>query len=115
MERYRNSTCTYVMQIENGEVIDPTDQGNVARFINHSCEPNCGTRKWTILNEICVGIFTLRDIAEDEELTFDYRFDFHETPLTKCYCGARKCKGFLGISTNQERPSSSSSNSSGSD
>jgi histone-lysine N-methyltransferase SETD2/UMP-CMP kinase len=60
------------MRIENNEVIDPTYSGNIARFINHSCDPNCQTRKWTVLNEVCVGIFTLKDIQENEELTFDY-------------------------------------------
>lgn len=72
IKRYKHSTCTYLMKIENNEVIDPTYSGNVARFMNHSCEPNCETRKWTILNEVCVGIFAIKDIQENEELTFDY-------------------------------------------
>lgn len=99
------------MQIENNEVIDPTFSGNVARFINHSCDPNCQTRKWTILNEVCVGIFTLKDIQENEELTFDYQFDFFSTPLTRCHCGTAKCKGFLGINTSLERSSDDSDDS----
>jgi histone-lysine N-methyltransferase SETD2/UMP-CMP kinase len=57
IRRYKHSKCTYLMRIENNEVIDPTYSGNIARFINHSCDPNCQTRKWTIQNEICVGIF----------------------------------------------------------
>ena len=72
IQRYKNSTCTYLMRIDNNEVIDPTYSGNIARFINHSCDPNCQTRKWTILNEVCVGIFTIKGIQENEELTFDY-------------------------------------------
>jgi SET domain-containing protein len=40
---YKNSTCTYLMKTTNNEVIDPTFVGNVARFINHSCDPNCVT------------------------------------------------------------------------
>ena len=40
-KRYKNSTCTYLMRIDNNEVIDPTYSGNIARFINHSCDPNC--------------------------------------------------------------------------
>jgi len=62
LERYKNSTCTYMMRTENGEVIDPTDYGNIARFINHSCDPNCVTRKWTVFKETSVGIFARRDI-----------------------------------------------------
>lgn len=40
------------------EVIDPTKHGNMARFINHSCDPNCETRKWHVRGELCIGIFT---------------------------------------------------------
>ena len=97
IEKYKISTCTYMMRTENGEIIDPTQYGNVARFINHSCDPNCETRKWTVGKETSVGIFTRRDILEDEELTFDYQFDTFKTPFTKCYCGADKCKGYLGL------------------
>ena len=85
------------MKIGNNEVIDPTFKGNMARFINHSCQPNCITEKWNVLGEICVGIFASRDIEEDEELTFDYQFDSFRTPLTKCLCGTPKCKGYLGV------------------
>lgn len=96
-EMYKHSTCTYMMRTDNGEVIDPTYYGNVARFINHSCDPNCVTRKWTVFKETMVGIFARKDIRENEELTFDYQFDSFKTPFTKCYCGAPKCKGFLGL------------------
>lgn len=112
IQKYKNSTCTYLMRIDNNEVIDPTTSGNVARFINHSCDPNCQTRKWTVLNEVCVGIFTLKDLQENEELTFDYQFDFFKTPFTRCYCGTAKCKGFLGVANTTNRSSSSNSASS---
>lgn len=85
------------MKTSNNEVIDPTYKGNMARFINHSCDPNCITEKWNVLGETCVGIFALRDIAEDEELNFDYKFDSFRTPLTKCLCSSYNCKGYLGV------------------
>ena len=97
VEKYKNSTCTYMMRVDNGEVIDPTLYGNVARFINHSCDPNCITRKWTVGKETSIGIFARKDIDEDEELTFDYQFDAYKTPFTKCYCGSSNCKGYLGL------------------
>ncbi|KAL4480830.1 hypothetical protein ABPG72_001699 [Tetrahymena utriculariae] len=93
---YSRSTCTYLMKIDKNEVIDPTYKGNLARFINHSCDPNCITQKWHVLGEICIGIFSIKDIQEDEELTFDYQFDSFKTPLTKCLCQSAKCKGYLG-------------------
>lgn len=85
------------MKSGGSEVIDATDYGNLARFINHSWEPNCETQKWNVLGEIWVGIFTLRDIQVGEELTFDYQFDCYNTPYSRWYCGSDKCKGFLGI------------------
>jgi len=97
------------MKIENNEVIDPTYSGNVARFINHSCDPNCETRKWTVLNEICVGIFAIKEIQENEEITFDYQFDFFKTQFCRCYCGTSKCLGYLGVAAQNETSSSNDS------
>jgi histone-lysine N-methyltransferase SETD2 len=37
-------------------------QGNTARFINHSCDPNCETQKWMVQGELAIGLFTLRKI-----------------------------------------------------
>lgn len=85
-----------MMKISKNEVIDPTYKGNLARFINHSCDPNCITQKWNVLGETCIGIFAIRDIEENQELTFDYQFDSYKTPLTKCLCGSKNCKGYLG-------------------
>lgn len=95
--RYRSSPCTYLMSIFHNEVIDPTRKGNLARFMNHSCDPNCETQKWNVMGEICIGIFARRNIEEDEELTFDYRFDTHKTKFTKCFCGASNCRIYLGL------------------
>ena len=61
-----------MMRITKNEVIDPTYKGNLARLINHSCDPNCITEQWNVVGETCIGIFATRNIKEDEELTFDY-------------------------------------------
>ena len=94
---YKDKKCTYLMSITKNEVIDPTFKGNMARFINHSCEPNCETQKWHVLGEISVGIFTLKDINEGEELTFNYGFDIMKTTFQKCLCGVPTCRGYLGL------------------
>jgi len=91
------STCTYLMQIDNNYVVDPTKSGNMARFANHSCDPNCEIIKWNVNGEICVGIFSVKDILENEEITFKYNFDMYSTALSKCRCGSTNCQGYLGV------------------
>ena len=103
LEEYKNNTCTYLMSLTKNEVIDPTNKGNMARFINHSCEPNCETQKWNVLGEVCVGIFTLRDIQPDEELTFDYGFNIMKTIFQRCLCGSVLCRGYLGIAIDKDK------------
>ena len=106
MKEYKDKTCTYLMGLPNNnrhEVIDPTKSGNMARFINHSCDPNCETRKWHVKGELCIGIFAKKDIQEDEELTFNYDFDLNKTRYQKCLCGAKNCRGYLGISTEENK------------
>ena len=97
LQDYSKSTCTYMMRLSSKEVIDPTYKGNMARFINHSCDPNCETRKWNVRGEIEVGIVSIKDIKEGEELSFDYKFDVFQTPYTRCLCGSAKCKVYLGL------------------
>ena len=106
MKEYKDKECTYLMDLPNNnkhEVIDPTKKGNMARFINHSCDPNCETRKWHVKSELCIGIFAKRDIKENEELTFNYDFDLSKTRYQRCLCGAKNCRGYLGISTEDNK------------
>lgn len=91
------STCTYLMKLSSKELIDPTFKGSIARFINHSCEPNCVTQKWNVLGEVMVGVFAVKDIQIGDELTFDYKFDVYKTPLSICYCVTPSCRGYLGL------------------
>jgi histone-lysine N-methyltransferase SETD2 len=78
-------------------IIDATRKGNLARFINHCCEPNCRTAIWTINGEKRVGIFAAEDIPKDTELTYDYKFEMYgKQRRQRCKCGAENCKGFIG-------------------
>lgn len=74
MQLYHNEKHRYMMVLSGGEVIDATRMGGRARFINHSCDPNCGVEKWDVNGEERCAIFALRDIYAGEELTFDYKF-----------------------------------------
>jgi hypothetical protein len=62
----------------------------MARFINHSCDPNCETEKWTVGSELRLGIFATRTILKNEEVTIDYLFESFEKK-EPCLCGASSC------------------------
>ncbi|KAE8724182.1 SET domain protein isoform 2 [Hibiscus syriacus] len=59
-------------------------------------QPNCETRKWTVLGEIRVGIFAKEDIPIGGELAYDYNFEWYGGAKVRCLCGALNCSGFLG-------------------
>ncbi|KAL6962527.1 hypothetical protein U1Q18_037485 [Sarracenia purpurea var. burkii] len=86
----------YIISLNANYFIDATKKGSLARFINHSCQPNCETRKWTILGEIRVGIFAMQDIYVGTELAYDYNFEWFGGANVRCLCGAPNCSKFLG-------------------
>ncbi|KAJ1424978.1 SET domain [Sesbania bispinosa] len=86
----------FIISLNASESIDATRKGSLARFINHSCQPNCETRKWNVLGEIRVGIFAKHDIPIGTELAYDYNFEWYGGAKVRCLCGALKCSGFLG-------------------
>uniref|UniRef100_A0A7N6FGL0 [histone H3]-lysine(36) N-trimethyltransferase n=1 Tax=Anabas testudineus TaxID=64144 RepID=A0A7N6FGL0_ANATE len=86
----------YFMSLKNNEIIDATLKGNCSRFMNHSCEPNCETQKWTVNGQLRVGFFTTKTVTAGTELTFDYQFQRYGKEAQKCFCGAPSCRGFLG-------------------
>ncbi|KAK8946591.1 Histone-lysine N-methyltransferase ASHH1 [Platanthera zijinensis] len=86
----------YIISLNAHESIDATRKGSLARFINHSCGPNCETRKWNVLGEISVGIFAKQDIPAGTELSYDYNFEWYGGTKVRCLCGASCCSGFLG-------------------
>ncbi|EEA07237.1 SET domain-containing protein [Cryptosporidium muris RN66] len=84
----------YVFSLGNETYIDATYKGNLARFINHSCEPNLVAQKWFVGSDIKVGLFSLKDIKAGDELTFDYRFGTSisgDQPF-ECMCGSKLCE-----------------------
>jgi len=86
----------YFMSVSGTEVIDACHRGNLGRFINHSCSPNCETQKWMVNGELCIGLFALQDIPGGTELTFDYNFERYGDKPMRCLCGAKNCRGFIG-------------------
>ncbi|KAL7381507.1 hypothetical protein ABVT39_006987 [Epinephelus coioides] len=86
----------YMFRIDDFDVVDATMQGNAARFINHSCEPNCYSRVINVDGRKHIVIFALRKIYRGEELTYDYKFPIEdENSKLRCNCGMRRCRRFL--------------------
>ncbi|KAF2034427.1 SET domain-containing protein [Setomelanomma holmii] len=94
---YKKDKCYYLMSFDNKMIIDAT-RGTIARFVNHSCEPNCEMIKWTVGGEPRMALFAgRRGIMTGEELTYDYNFDpFSQKNIQQCRCGTESCRGVLG-------------------
>lgn len=97
-ERYdkENRRHYYFMTLRADEIIDATFKGNLSRFINHSCDSNCETQKWTVNGLLRIGFFTQRHIPAGTELTFDYKLQRYGKVAQVCYCEAFNCRGFIG-------------------
>ncbi|CAM9375520.1 unnamed protein product [Lampetra fluviatilis] len=93
----KNLSNFYMLTIEKDRIIDAGPKGNFSRFMNHSCQPNCETQKWTVNGDTRVGLFATCDIATGTELTFNYNLDCLGNEKTICKCGAPNCSGFLGV------------------
>ena len=93
-----NPYHTFFFSLDDGRVIDASVRGNAARWINHSCAPNCETEED---DDGRVFIYAKRAIAAGEELTYDYKLTV-DPPITRadirgyaCRCGAKRCRGTM--------------------
>lgn len=86
---------TFLFTLDDDTVIDGDRQGNDARYINHSCDPNC--------EAVTVGkkifIYARRNIQPGSELAYDYKYEWsndkNDIKLYKCRCGSPKCRGTI--------------------
>ncbi|XP_059898706.1 histone-lysine N-methyltransferase ASH1L isoform X2 [Gadus macrocephalus] len=97
MEQYFAHSGQYCLNLDSGMVIDSYRMGNEARFINHSCEPNCEMQKWSVNGVYRIGLFALKDMGTGTELTYDYNFhSFNTEEQQACECGSESCRGIIG-------------------
>ena len=88
---------TFLFIASNRTVIDAGVDGNDARFINHSCNPNCET----VIENSRVFIDAIRNIKPGEELGYEYQLTWESTDdpaelaLYACRCGAKRCRGTM--------------------
>lgn len=94
------TSLIYVMNLNETLAIDGERGGNDARFINHSCDPNCEV---LYFNETPY-IYAIQEIHEGDELSFDYKYGIEgdveasyeqKREWFPCNCGAKKCRGTL--------------------
>ena len=100
-----DSGHTFLFTLNDNYVIDANSEGNIARWINHSCAPNCRALMEEdadgVLRKDRVLIESLRPLRAGEELTYDYGIVLDErlTPRLKqiwaCRCGSAKCIGTM--------------------
>jgi len=93
-----NPTHTFFFSLDDGRVIDAGQRGNAARWINHSCRPNCEPYE----DDDCrVFIVAKRTIRAGEELSYDYKLNVPGRRTARlladyaCRCGSPRCRGTM--------------------
>lgn len=92
-----NDHHTFLFILNSRWCVDAAVGGNISRFINHKCEPNCVA--WIEGREIWID--ALRDIKKGEELGYEYEYDFlpgytvKDLEFYECRCGSPKCRGTI--------------------
>ena len=81
----------YIFAIDDTHDLDGNVDWNPARFLNHSCEPNCEAQ----FIDGHIWITARRDIRAGEELTFNYNYDLEDYREHPCQCGAPSCIGYI--------------------
>jgi len=81
----------FIFALRDGEYVDGSVEYNLARFINHGCDPNCEIR-W---EEDRIWIVARRDIAAGEEVMFNYSYDLEDYRHHPCRCGSLRCVGYI--------------------
>ena len=93
-----NPHHTFIFEVSDGSVIDAGVRGNAARWVNHSCAPNCDTYED---DDGRVFIEARRTIRAGEELTYDYQLSYDGRVGKRvladyeCRCGAPRCRGSM--------------------
>ena len=90
--KFDNKKAIYLFNINNRYDLDGDFKFNIARLINHSCNPNC-----EVFGEgLKIWVYAMKDIKKGEELSYDYGFSFDENFREfPCNCQSKNCVGFI--------------------
>lgn len=83
--------AVYLFELNKRYDIDGNVEYNTARFINHSCEPNCETT----IERDHIYITSIKDIKKGDELSYDYGYDIDDYEDHPCRCGAKNCFKYI--------------------
>ena len=81
----------YIFAIDEEHDLDGNIDGNPARFLNHSCEPNCEAQ----FVDGRIWIVAICGIRAGEEITFNYNYDLSDYREHSCHCGGKTCVGYI--------------------
>lgn len=86
----------YMFRLDEDRVVDASESGGLARYINHSCNPNCVAEIVEVERDLRIIIFAKRRILRGEELAYDYKFDIEDDQhKISCMCGAPNCRKWM--------------------
>ena len=89
------SRGVYMFSLGDNYVVDASQTGGLARYVNHSCDPSCYTEIIQIEKDRKIAIISNRKIMRGEELAYDYKFDEEEDSKIACMCGADNCRKWM--------------------
>ena len=81
----------YLFALDGHRSIDGSVDWNLARFLNHSCAPNCKVKK----SRDRIWLYTRCRIRAGEELTYNYGYDLEDYEHYPCHCGSPTCVGYM--------------------
>ncbi|MBR9698937.1 SET domain-containing protein [Candidatus Woesearchaeota archaeon] len=87
----KNNGAVYIFELNKKYDIDGDFYFNTAKFINHSCNPNCDVE----ISNDKIWIIALRQIKKGEELSYNYGYDYEDYEDHVCHCGSDKCVGYI--------------------
>ena len=97
----KNEGSVYIFELNKKYDIDGSVSYNKARYINHSCKPNCEVQ----IKNGHIWIYSIRNIKKNEELSYDYGYEFDEDDYSdhSCHCGSNNCIGYIISSDDRQK------------
>lgn len=97
---HKTKGAVYLFTIDDDHVLDGNVDWNPARFINHSCDPNCESG----FEDKQIFIYALKKITKGQELTYDYGYEVSDDYKSHpCFCQAKNCFGYIISAEEKEK------------